>query len=156
VNAFENASTVSQQSLRTLLPYLEFRGWTLEPYTDMWSQTHCGDYRATKSGTTMNLEVKSEKHSTGNLFIESWSNRTQGRPGWFHNLDHCDCLIYHFLDGPAYVIQFAELHKFDFSKYAERPQHQYTQRNDTWGWLVPVADLKRAGVITQEIGLPCN
>jgi hypothetical protein len=35
--------------------------------------------------------------------------------GWFHNLTECDLLIYHFLDGPAYVLQFGQLRKFDLS-----------------------------------------
>jgi len=158
VDAFAKASSVSERSLAELKSYLEFRGWTLQPYVDRWSQIHRGDYRAVNSstGVVMNLEVKAEAKSTGNLFIETWSNKTEGRRGWLYNLDECSCLIYHFLDSKAYVIQFERLRNFDLSRYEEKPQHRYEQRNDTWGVLVPIADLKRAGVITQEIGLPVD
>lgn len=110
----------------------------------------------TVTGKSANLECKSEYKETGNLFIESWSNRTAGRPGWLFNLTECDILLYHFLepDGALYTVKFSRLREFDFSRYREVPQSRYLQANDTWGYLVPVNDLREGRVITQKESVP--
>jgi hypothetical protein len=82
-----SSEEVSQQSLRALVPFFEFRwGHPLVPYTDRESQEHRGDYQAiSNAGAPFNLECKAERKYTGNLFVESWSNRTIGRKGWLEN-----------------------------------------------------------------------
>jgi uncharacterized membrane protein len=102
----------------------------------------------------VNLEVKAEIRETGNLYIEKWSNLEAHRPGWFWTLK-CNLLFYHFLDtGNCYIIRFDRLQKFDFFNYPEREQRKHAQSHATYGYLVPVADLKAAGVITQTLSLP--
>jgi hypothetical protein len=152
-----SSETISERSLRELIPFLEFRGWHLTPYTDFDSQCHKGDYRVTNdAGISFNLECKAEAKFTGNIFIEMVSNAETGRDGWLANLRDADVVIYHFLQGPVYVIQMRDLKRMDLSQYPTRVQHKYQQANETHGCIVPIQDLKRYKVITQEFSLPCD
>jgi hypothetical protein len=112
------------------------------------------------------VEIKVENKFTGNLFLESWSNknlddldnhvRVGSNPGWLLKLKSM-LLFYYFMDGDRlYVINLFRLQRWAFGAngekgniygYEEKKQGKYSQLNDTWGWCVPV------GVIQREVGL---
>lgn len=110
-------------------------------------------------------EIKIEDRFTGNLFLETWSNRNLGdrvnhamlgsNPGWLLKLKS-DLLLYYFLSSDSlYVFDLFALKQWAFcapgmNEYAGRiydfrevSQGKYVQRNDTWGRLVPLAVLAR-------------
>lgn len=108
-------------------------------------------------------EIKAEERWTGNLFLETWSNRNfsdrdshaerGSNRGW---MDHCraDLLLYYFLDADwLYTVDLFRLKQWAFGfggqdghiyDYPERAQSKYGQRNETCGRLVPIEDLARA------------
>lgn len=161
MNSFKTASKLEEQSLGVLLPIL------LKTFGDKVFPTNnhamsaefqktCGDFLARKSlGDVIGLELKAEKKHTGNLFIETWSNRKWFNPGWLYS-SKADYILYHFLDSNVcYVISMKALKKFCFiteSTKAKRPgriedypevqQAKYDQKNDTWGRLIPIEHLK--------------
>jgi hypothetical protein len=110
-------------------------------------------------GRAWSVEIKTEEEHTGNLFLESWSNRNLDSPdahmtigptpGWFLKLK-ADLLMYYFLDTDnLYVLDFFKLKQWAFrewriARYPERPQGKRVQMNDSWGWCVPVSVLERA------------
>jgi hypothetical protein len=104
------------------------------------------------------FELKVEPTWTGNLFIESWSNRQDMRQGWFHTLK-VDALLYGFPtpDRVVFVIPWKKLReflwhpKYRVDKMPFVQQRKHIQHNDTWGWLVPVEELKREKVIYKTL-----
>jgi hypothetical protein len=169
MSGFTKAQAVEARGLRILLPFLE-------------EQSHEGRYVLTSKGrlakhlqetvgdalfnsdveTIHSVEFKIEEKHTGNLFIETWSNRNFDdkrdhaeygpNPGWAHKLK-ADLLFYYFLDNDAlYIINLFRLQQWAFGhhdvpgniyRYREVPQGKYAQRNDTHGRLVPVVDLQK-------------
>lgn len=109
-------------------------------------------------GRAWSVEIKTEEQHTGNLFLESWSNRnltepashiSRGmNPGWMFK-NRADLLMYYFLDtDQLYVMDFFKLKRWAFLywavvDYPERPHGKRVQLNDAWGWCVPVSVLKR-------------
>src|SRR5882724_1362383 len=92
------------------------------------------------------FEVKCEQQTTGNLFLETLSNKETGREGWFYT-SQSDYVIYYFLDTNL-------VHSFSLAKarawvesvapgtYKVAEQAKYEQRNTTVGILVPIIHLK--------------
>jgi hypothetical protein len=126
-----------------------------------------GDYVAYNAGINelFRLELKYETRHTGNLFIETWSNRSLLRMGWFLTL-RTDYLFYGFSDPDriVYVVRFKPLRewlwsidksekwpKYVIDKYRFVMQTKNEQGNDTWGYLVPVEDIRRASLIHREL-----
>lgn len=116
-------------------------------------QQRLGDLiiQSAKDRALVSIEVKAELQSTGNLFIETWSNSTPGprqRVGWLHRLE-CDALIYTFLDsGQTLIFPFQDLKRwaltggadgdgriYDFRLVA---QSKNRQLNVTEGHIVPI------------------
>lgn len=88
------------------------------------------------------VEVKTELRHTGNLFWETYSNKSTGRLGWGLT-SKADVLYFLFwADAIGYRIDDlqSKIWAFDYSKknYPEVQQKKYAQTNDTWGRLVPV------------------
>lgn len=114
-----------------------------------------GDFIATLSdGVTRTVEVKTERRHTGNLFIETWSNRTveteMRRDGWVFTL-HADWLVYVFLDCEiAYLMPLLKLKEWCLIEgnaylYPEKTVHlslDGKQRNTTIGHPVPIAAMR--------------
>ena len=107
------------------------------------------------------LEIKVERHWTGNLFLETWSNlnladrdshyERGSTPGWLVT-SRADLLLTYFLDNDDLVtVPFLRLKRWAFSSgpqggvyaWPEKPQGRYGQLNDTWGRCVPVEHLVR-------------
>jgi hypothetical protein len=98
------------------------------------------------------VEVKAErKNKYGNLFLETWSNRSRFTLGWMYTLN-TDLLLYHFIeDDQLWVCNFQKLKGWAFQqgaknfpnlfKHPEREQAEYEQMNDTWGRCVPISAL---------------
>lgn len=121
------------------------------------AQRTWGDYLLTlRTGEVVSVEVKTEAKWTGNLFLESWSNRTaEGkyrRDGWLLTL-HADVLLYLFLDaGAAVTLRVPDLRKwalddgnlYRYKETAVKRSLEGEQLNMTVGFLVPVADLVAA------------
>lgn len=98
-------------------------------------------------------EVKTEQVHTGNLFLESWSNRTPDdayrRQGWMETLD-ADRILFVFLDqSRAYQLDFPALQKWmRYEMEYRRCQCRQSgmsergeQRNSTWGYCAPLCYL---------------
>jgi hypothetical protein len=111
----------------------------------------------TTDGKLITVDVKvevSERH--GNLFLETFSNRSRFNRGWLDKVS-ITYLVYYFLDtGSLYVINFRKLREWAFGaggragriyEYPEKPQNKYKQNNDTYGRCVPIR------IIREQVGL---
>jgi hypothetical protein len=106
-----------------------------------------GDLSYSYAGMERFVEVKTEEKHTGNLFLETWSNKACNNPGWMVK-SNADILIYHFLDnGMTYLFDFKMLKKWFVEKgsaFPEYPQRKNSQENDTWGKIIPLKHLSHA------------
>lgn len=167
MNAFNRASLVEQQGLALLLPWLEERAYkgrlvsTFRGPAARAFQTSFGDVLVnTDPETVWAVEIKVERFWTGNVFLETWSNRNledrtshaeRGtKPGWLVTT-RADVVLYYFLDTDDLVtIPVFRLKRWAFGSgeqggvyaYPEKRQGAYGQANDTWGRCVPVEVLE--------------
>jgi hypothetical protein len=107
----------------------------------------------------LTLEVKTERKHTGNLFIETWSNKTPDaewrRDGWILTLS-TDLIAFAFLDVEAfYLIDFRALRDWCLDGamylYPERSPAaslEGRQKNHTIGHIVPVREVAKALPVT--------
>lgn len=166
MNSFNQSRKVETESLAILLPFLEERFerlvFTGKGRLAKRLQETVGDVLTNdQAGRIWSIELKAERQHTGNLFLETWSNRNlSNRQDWFDHGSNvgwlykmcCDLFFYHFLDADRlYVIDVFSLKRWAFSAssnrpdltgrlfdFRERPQGKYQQLNDTHGRLVPV------------------
>jgi hypothetical protein len=115
----------------------------------------------TDADTVWSIEIKVEQFWTGNLFLETWSNRNLddkashaergSRPGWMVST-RADLLASYFLDtDDLVVVPLFRLKRWAFGSgeeggiyaWPEKRQARYAQANDTWGRCVPVEVLER-------------
>lgn len=166
MNAFESACGIEAQGRALILPYLEARGdalvLTSKGPLARWMQEELGDLVLVRRGQTLVVELKIERHHTGNLFLEIFSNRnTEDRNSWAR-LGHsmgwlCKCradwLFYYFLDADVlYMVDLFQLSRWAFGhagaparvfRFQEVEQRAYAQRNHTTGSIVSVRALQR-------------
>lgn len=163
---------VEAEGKAILRPYLEERSDGLVMLTKgrlaQWLQCQIGDavanargLLAANDGETVSVEIKTERKHTGNLFLETWSNRNldsrdnyyrcEPKPGWFVTL-RASQLLYYFLDTDTlYCIDMFALKRWAFgwlpADGVERQANIYRfplrkakcdQLNQTYGYLVPV------------------
>jgi hypothetical protein len=109
------------------------------------------------------VELKIEQtNKHGNLFIETWSNKSWFNPGWIYK-SKADLLFYYFLEqDELYTMSMVDLKKFvfkvndqkqlmAFGKYKERQQSKHSQPNLTCGLCVPIPDLlQQPGLLRQH------
>lgn len=169
MNAFDLARGVEAQAMVRLLPFVEERAQSgryvvtdkgrLAPFL----QEIVGDVIFNdKQDRMWSIEIKAERRFTGNLFLETWSNRNLENPdsharrgsnvGWLAKLQ-ADLLFYYFLDvDRLFIGQVFALKRWAFGHgkvegrlydYKEVTQAKYAQLNDTVGRLVSIADLCR-------------
>ena len=166
MNAFKKACRVEDRSWDLLEPYLKRRAFdgrfvrTSKGPLSLELQKTVGDVLVNSDRQTVTcIEVKAEEKHTGNLFIERWSNRARFNPGWFETLA-TDLLWYHFLDKDVvYEIPYLNFRRWMYwhegtgyptsNKFRQAKQGKYDQLNDTWGYLVPLAQLSDSGLIRQ-------
>lgn len=151
MNSFRQASEIEKQAEAVLLPYME-KTW---PGCVYYATRHHplvqkfdGDFLVKRCGNAKYIEIKAERKHTGNLFIETWSNKQRKTLGWFH-VCQADWLWYFFLDNNSlYVVPMNSLREwargshYRLLQFNERKQQAYSQLNDTWGRLVPIDVLK--------------
>ncbi len=171
MNAYASASLVEHRGLAVLMPFLTERAYqgrvvsTARGALAKTLQASFGDVLMnTDAETVWSIEIKVEQHWTGNLFLETWSNRNLddkashakrgSNPGWLLS-SRADLLLYYFLDtDDLVVVPVFRLKRWAFGsgeqggvyQWPERRQGRYPQQNDTWGRLVPVE------VIEREVG----
>lgn len=165
MNAFrDQCLPIEQQSWDALEPYLKLKAFdgrfvrTAKGPLALELQKSVGDVlvNSTREHVTC-IEVKAELKHTGNLFLERWSNRSRFTAGWFETLN-TDLLWCHFLDQDVvYELPFRKLREWMYwhsgrgiplaNHYDQARQGKYEQLNDTWGYLVPLSDIKGAGLL---------
>ena len=160
---FESTDDIGKRGCLVFREYCKEMGygvrwvpWKKNDPTSQHFQMHCGDCRLIgRDKREFNVEVKFElQQASKNLFIETYSNRKRGKPGWYHNLDECDFLYYGFHSPVVmYVVKMPMLRAFDIMGYPEVPQTKNEQPNDTWGRLVPRQVLIDAKIIRKVIRL---
>ena len=112
-----------------------------------------GDYVINSDDdTAWRLEHKCEySNFHGNFFIETFSNKSRGNPGWFWKLE-ADLLLYHFIEsGEVYLMKLSTLRNWLYApthtgapnvhSYKHKSQQRYEQLNDTWGYCVSISDV---------------
>lgn len=115
----------------------------------------------TPDGAVSTVEVKTERRHTGNLFLETWSNRTEDgefrRDGWVFTL-RADTILFFFLDVEVcYCVPLNRLREWAFIegnmyRHPERAAGMSVrgeQRNNTVGHPVPVDAMRAAVGITE-------
>lgn len=161
-NAFDEACKIEQASMDALQPFIARRSYngqyvlTNKGRLAKELQKAVGDLLMNAPDQTIySIEVKAEREDKyGNLFLETWSNKSRFTLGWMFTLN-ADLLFYHFvLNDDLYIINFQSLKRWAFSDktpniytYPERPQNKYSQLNDTWGRCVPI------NIIREHVGL---
>ncbi len=139
--------TVEVKGMEALLPYArekcggdvwwvplthQYRGDLLLP-SDLW------------------IECKTEERHTGNLFLETWSNRPF-KEGWIKT-SKADRLWYYFLSSECmYHCDMRVIQQWWRDKGGKDGVEQKAneQRNSTWGFIAKILELKKDGIINQE------
>ena len=151
MNAFQQAQTVEQLAKDEILPWLNLKCESVED-TDgnLFLQKIVGDFIVVQENRKRGVELKAETRYTGNIYLETWSNRPELTFGWLWT-SRAHWLMYYFVDnGHLYVFDMRALQSWAVEgaiyQYAEKPQTRYDQLNYTYGRVVPIADIKAAGV----------
>lgn len=162
MNAFARASSIETQGRSILEPFLlekaggRFVLFDKGPLAKALQETSGDGVFSIAGDREYFVELKIEREYTGNLFLETWSNRNLesrdnharigSNPGWLYK-QVADLLLYYFLDADRlYCFDLFKLKRWAFRdrrlfSYPEKKQGRYDQLNDTWGRIVPVADL---------------
>lgn len=135
MNGWTQARGVEAEGWVVLKPYIEEHTdgryvLTGKGTLSKWLQESAGDVMTnTPDGRLWTIELKTERKWTGNLFLETWSNRNlDGRsghglhgsnPGWLAKL-RSDLLLYYFLDADILVsLDMFQLKRWAFG-YVDR------------------------------------
>ena len=169
-DGFQRAQGVERQAWHALEPFLKERSdgrfvlCNKGPMARHLQQV-TGDAIFNADDRMWSVEIKAEKKHTGNLFLETWSNRnledrnshaSRGmNPGWMCKI-RADLLWYYFLDvDKLYIFDFFKLKRWAYGcgdkkprlfDFPEKRQEAYDQLNDTLGRVVPIDTL------SEEIG----
>ncbi len=168
-SAFEQACRVETASREIIEPLLERHTDGRFVYTDKGRlarefQAKYGDLliQDKRNKEMLAVEMKAERRSSSNLFLEIFSNGSRYKPGWMLG-NEADLLFYHFLDADElYIIKLPDLKNWfwfgrgpvrtsgqniqylpAFMRFKHKQQKQYNQMNDTWGVLVPIETIAR-------------
>jgi hypothetical protein len=175
MNAFNLARSVEAKALVRLLPFVEEHAdegryvLTDKGRLAPLLQETIGDVLINRAGQVWSIEIKAEQSYTGNLFLETWSNRNLddasnhakhgSNPGWLIKT-RADLLFYYFLDtDDLFVINVFALKRWAFGhidkpaqvyannydggpKFPEKRQSKYQQLNDTLGRCVSIQMLQ--------------
>lgn len=148
---YQDNLTTERTGAQVISDYLEMKtGNRPIEIVDEHQQKWLGDIvTISKSGTT-SIELKIEERFTGNLFVELWSNREWGRPGWLFTSE-AQVIAFYFKDQDHMVgVELKSLKhwllnqrdgKLDNYKQVKAKQ---TGPNDTFGAIVPISDLRAA------------
>lgn len=169
MTSYEECNKIEAAAWKDLLPMLQSKSFEGRfVFTDKGRlskilQETVGDVVYNdRRGSLWAVELKSEESNRwGNLFLETWSNRSKFNPGWMFKSD-ADMLWYYFLkEKLLYIFHFPELKKWAFVEinnnsragriwdFKAAQQKKRAQKNDTWGRCVPIK------IITEEIRHGC-
>jgi hypothetical protein len=128
--------------------------------TALW-QRFMGDYAGKTLGRDelVGIEVKTEQRYTGNLFVESWSNKShyRTRDGWIFTLN-ADVLVMVYLDVRAAMVMRLDklkhwcLEEGNLYRFPEKLVHRSAdgeQKNQTVGYPIPFV------AILEPVGITC-
>lgn len=121
--------------------------------TDREQQKTIGDFLIASQAGSYSLELKVERKFTGNLFIESWSNREWGNPGWLFT-SKANRIAFYFLDQDILItVDLHSLRSWLLNK-ANPAIDKFTevaikadQRNDTRGYVIPIQACRDADLL---------
>lgn len=108
----------------------------------------------------LGVEFKVEdENKYNNFYLEMWSNRSRFTPGWMIT-NRADILLYMFLDKmELHTISMGSLKRWAFGSsgsktdaghifdWPMKPQRKRDQKNDTWGFCVPIETIR------QQVGI---
>lgn len=167
--SFDSKRAIEAEAFMVLKPYIVEKSdgryvVTSKGTLARWLQESVGDIIANdKDENLFAIELKAEQKHTGNLFLETWSNKNLderqnhgchgSNPGWLFKI-RADLLFYYFLDADIlYSIDVFRLKRWAFGngpRGKERAGRLWDfqeklvvddQKNDTWGRPVPVVIL---------------
>ncbi len=129
--------------------YFSSLGFSIQKTTPQQERREClGDRVFSKNGTVQFIEYKSgiQTYYTGNVFFETISVDTQGKPGWVYTCK-ASWVIYAallnevilFFD-PIYIRSIIEMLK---TKFKEVHTHTQNATYKTWGVIVPLDYAKK-------------
>lgn len=156
MGAFQQASEIETIAKRELMPWLMMKCDHIEEVPPgLFLQKLAGDFIVTQSAKRYGVELKAEQRHTGNLFLETWSNRPEMTFGWLWT-SRADWLMYYFVDNAhLYILDMAALQRWArdgaIYRYTEKPQARYDQLNYTYGRVVPINDIQMAGVPVKRL-----
>ena len=150
MNAFQQARTIEEIARQEILPWLHLKCESVEECNSLFLQKIVGDFIVVQEGRKRAIELKAEAKYTGNVFLETWSNRPEFTFGWLWTT-RADYLFYYFTDNHSlYVIDLPALQRWAVEggiyQYPEKPQGKYDQINYTWGRVVPLIALQTARI----------
>ena len=161
MNPFKEASKIEKRGMPAILDFIRSQSLNGQFVTTEKGrlskeiQKTIGDviFNDAKHGKMWAVEVKCEQRNPkGNLFLETWSNKKRGNPGWLVKLK-TDILMYYFIEPELLIVlDFRKLVDWTYGKsrkgnqyriqdYREVEQKKYDQKNDTWGRLVAINDM---------------
>lgn len=158
MNAFDEGCEIERRGMEALLLYARrtYGEAVKTSREDQWR----GDLRFPKGSSEWFVECKvEERNKHGNLFLESWSNKKWMTLGWFMpEVNQADGLWYYFLESDElYTCNLQLLRAWAFGndesgfpricQFDEKPQGKYTQKNDSWGYCVPIQVLLSERII---------
>jgi len=147
---------IEKKGLIDLMPFLfkTFNGrivMTNKGRLSKFMQGNYGDvFVNDNKGNFLAIEIKVEESSTGNLYLETWSNRAIFpflSRGWLFKTD-ADWIFYYFLDTKIlHIINLKKLKEWALKgnrlyDFPEKLQKKNKQLNKTYGVVVPVRILK--------------
>lgn len=155
MNAFEEASQIETLGTPDIKEWFAWKGIldNIRATEGEFEQKYRGDYLLVKNGKRIYIEVKIEaENRNGNLYLENWSNKSRFTLGWMYTTEADSLLYYFYKSKELFSIDLRALKRWAFGHgsagniytYQEKEQCKYTQKNDTWGWCVPIADIREA------------
>lgn len=171
MSAFDDKRAIEAQAFEILRPYLVEQSNGRYVVTSKGPlaralQESVGDVIInTRKEEVCAFELKAERRFTGNLFLETWSNKNLnvrtshatrgGNPGWLYKI-RADVCLYYFLDvDKLYSIDVFTLKRWAFGHGPKGMESQgrifdfperltdVEQENDTWGRCVPISILAK-------------
>lgn len=166
MNDYSDSRITEAKGLEILRPFIEEKSigfvWIDKGRAAKVLQETLGDliFTGKQDWRLHTVEIKTERRHTGNLFLETWSNRNLdnidshiergSNPGWLLKL-RADILLYYFIDSDTgYALDLLALKRWAFGcgekqgriyDFPELRQGKCQQKNDTHGRIVPVSVL---------------
>lgn len=146
---FHESNAIGKQGEALVMQYLEASGWLATDCSGhKLFQTLDIDIVASKGDVVRTIDVKTDRHDTGNVFIETVSNDVKGTDGCIY-ASKADHWFYYFVASDRLLI-FSPSEVVDLIENANESQyrvvtHPTTIRNKivyhSHGLLIPISDI---------------